>query len=82
MLTSTASELYDENTLNDLMSTTVINDIVVRKSKIENLWAKAFDNESIFFLGLLYSIIFSRPGRNFIPMYKIHYNLLLNNYSR
>ncbi|KAK4068392.1 uncharacterized protein Triagg1_7331 [Trichoderma aggressivum f. europaeum] len=56
------SQLYDENTLNNLMYTTVLNDIEIRKSKIANLWAKAVDTKSIFFYVLLRSIIFTRPG--------------------
>ncbi|KAL5086468.1 hypothetical protein Trisim1_009038 [Trichoderma cf. simile WF8] len=58
-----ASQLYDENTLNDLMETTVFNDISIRKSEIEDLWVKAFDNRSISFHMLLHYIIFSRPGK-------------------
>lgn len=78
----TASQLYDENTLNDLMETTVFNDISIRKSEIEDLWVKAFDNRSISFHMLLHYIIFSRPGRDFVPLNKIPQQLITDNYSR
>ncbi|KAL7905656.1 hypothetical protein GGI35DRAFT_460153 [Trichoderma velutinum] len=57
------SQLYTENTLNDLMQTTVLNDIVTRSYTIENLWMKAFSTNDIVSHALLHSVIFSRPGK-------------------
>lgn len=57
------SQLYTENTLNDLMQITVFNDITIRKSKIESLWAKVFDTKNIFCHAQFHSVIFSRPGK-------------------
>ncbi|KAL6815960.1 hypothetical protein GGI42DRAFT_312700 [Trichoderma sp. SZMC 28013] len=57
------SQLYTENTLNDLMQITVYNGIAIRKYKIESLWAKASDSKNIFSHAQLHVIIFDHPGK-------------------
>ncbi|KKP07751.1 hypothetical protein THAR02_00139 [Trichoderma harzianum] len=57
------SQLYTENALNNLMRTTVLNDIVTRNYMIENLWIEAFSTKYIVSHALFYSVIFARPGK-------------------
>lgn len=70
VLTTTASQLYTENTLNDLMQITVYNGIAIRKYKIESLWAKASDSKNIFSHAQLHVIIFDHPGKNINRTYR------------
>ncbi|KAJ4862148.1 hypothetical protein T069G_03102 [Trichoderma breve] len=58
-----SSQLYTENTLNKLMQTTVLNDIVTRKYMIESLWEHAFRTKYIVSHALFHSVIFIRPGK-------------------